>query len=217
MHSSTKAAGRFGIMSAIKCLRYVVFHPFDGFYIVKSLKKEKYLVAAVLMVLYGLLQIIGYQYTGFIINNNPIFRMNSIRIFTLGLFPIILFIISNWSVTTIFDGSGKLGDIFVVTCFSLLPKIVFDFTGIILSNFIIYEELPILAAFMSIGTLWFCFLVFSGLCVTHEYTAFTNIKMLIATFVAAIIIVFLMMLYLSLMGKMTNFVLSIFKELSKRW
>jgi len=204
-------------MYMVKYLGYVIFHPFDGFYVVKTYKKGKYAVAAALLVLYGLIQIAEYQYTGFIINHNPLYRLNSIRIFSLALLPFILFIISNWSITAIFDGSGKIGDIFVVTCFSLLPKIVFDFVGIVLSNAVIYEEVPILTALTSIGTLWFCFLVFSGLCVTHEYAALTNIKMLIATFIAAIIILFLAMMYLTLMGRILNFVLSIFNELTKRW
>lgn len=171
----------------LKQLIYVNFHPFDGFYQTRLQKKGKYIIATTLLVLYGLLQIISYQYTGFIMNNNPIFRMNSIRIFVLALFPIILFVVSNWSVTTIFEGSGSIGDIYVVVCYSLFPKIIFDLIGVILSNFIIYEEMPILIAFVSIGTVWFCFLVFSGLCVIHEYTVFTNILMIISTLGAVFI------------------------------
>ncbi|NSW91178.1 MAG: YIP1 family protein [Firmicutes bacterium] len=201
----------------LKQLIYVNFHPFDGFYQTRLQKKGKYIIATTLLVLYGLLQIISYQYTGFIMNNNPIFRMNSIRIFVLALFPIILFVVSNWSVTTIFEGSGSIGDIYVVVCYSLFPKIIFDLIGVILSNFIIYEEMPILIAFVSIGTVWFCFLVFSGLCVIHEYTVFTNILMIISTFVAAIIIIFLTMLYLTIMSKMVNFIITVVNEFFRRW
>lgn len=205
-------------MPIIKQLSYVMFHPFDGFYEAKRLKtKRKYDVATLLLVLYGLTQIISYQYSGFIINYNPIFEMNSVRIFILGLFPIILFIISNWSVTSIFNGSGTIGDIYMVVCYALLPKIIFDFIGVILSNFIISEEVSLLMAFTAIGTVWFCFLVFAGLCVVHEYSASMNIAMLVLTFIAAIIIVFFIMLYFNLIGRFINFILTIINEMSKRW
>jgi len=150
-------------------------------------------------------------------NNNPIFRMNSITLFLFALFPIALFIVSNWSITALFDGSGNMGDIYVVLCYSLLPKIIFDFAGVIISNFIISEEVSILVAFTSIGTVWFCFLVFCGLCVIHEYTPFSNVVVLISTFVAAVIIIFLITLYFSLMGRIINFVFTFISELSKRW
>ena len=180
----------------LKQLIYVNLHPFDGFYQTsRSEKKGKYLVATVLLVIYGILQIIAYQYTGFIMNYQPIFMMNSIRIFLLALLPIVLFVVSNWSITTILEGSGSIGDIYIVVCYSLFPKIVFDLIGVIVSNFIISEEIPILQAFMAIGTVWFCFLIFAGLCVVHEYTVFTNIIMIILTFL--IILTILMILIIT--------------------
>mgnify|MGYP000061583792 CR=1 FL=1 len=202
----------------LKQLIYVNLHPFDGFYQTsRSEKKGKYLVATVLLVIYGILQIIAYQYTGFIMNYQPIFMMNSIRIFLLALLPIVLFVVSNWSITTILEGSGSIGDIYIVVCYSLFPKIVFDLIGVIVSNFIISEEIPILQAFMAIGTVWFCFLIFAGLCVVHEYTVFTNIIMIILTFVAAIIIIFLAMLYFTILIKTINFVITVINEFFRRW
>ena len=201
----------------LKQLIYVNLHPFDGFYQASRLQKNsKYVIATVLLVLYGILQIISYQYTGFIMNYNPIFMMNSIRIFVLALFPILLFVVSNRSIT-ILEGSGSIGDIYMVVCYSLFPKIVFDLAGVILSNFIISEEMPILIAFMAIGTVWFCFLVFAGLCVIHEYTVLNNILMIILTFIAAIIIIFLAMLYLTIMNKTVNFIITVFNEFFRRW
>lgn len=209
-------SGRLGLYM-IKQLVHVIFHPFDGYYQLKMETKKRYWVATALLFLYGIVQIISYQYTGFIINNNPIFMMNSIRIFLLALFPILLFVVSNWSVTSLFEGSGTIGDIYTVVCYALFPKIVFDLMGVVFSNFVISEEVPLLTAFTSIGTVWFCFLVFAGLCVIHEYTVFSNILMLIGTFIATIIIVFLLMLYITIMSKTVNFIVTVISEFLRRW
>jgi len=53
--------------------------------------------------------------------------------------------------------------------------------------------------------------------VIHEYTVTTNVVTLIVTFFAAIVIVFLSMLFFTLIGKVLGFFYALFSELSKRW
>lgn len=205
------------LLEDFKYLTYVIFHPFDGFYEVRFRGKSNKTLGAIILILYGLLAIIKYQYTGFIMNNNPLFAMNSITTFVFGIFPFLLFCISNWSVTAIFEGSGKFGDIFVVVTYALFPKLVLDAIVVILSNVVTSEEAAILTAISSFGAVFFAFLVFAGLCVAHEYTAGTNVAMILATFVAAIIIIFLAILYITLIQKVVSFGYTFATEFMKRW
>lgn len=204
-------------ISEVKSIFYVTFHPFDGFYEVKFRGKKNFKMATAILLLYGILGILKYQYTGFILNTNPIHEMNSIVIFITTVFPLLLFIVSNWSITTLFDGNGSMGDIYLVISYSLLPKVIFDLIGVIFSNIIIQEEAIILYSFMWIGTIWFCFTIFCGLCVVHEYSALNSIITLLASFISAIIIVFLSMLYLTLIGKIIGFISTVANEMMKRW
>lgn len=199
-----------------KYMFHVLMHPFDGFYDVKFVRRKNYWLPTIIMLLCGLIGILSYQYTGFILNYSPLFEMNSITIFLTTLFPFLLFLISNWSITTLFDGNGTIGDIYVVISYALVPKLIFDIVGIILSNTIIQEEAALLNALVAIGTVWFCFLLFCGLCVVHEFTALKNVITLLVTFCSAIIIVFLAMLYFTLIGKVIGFVYTVFIELMKR-
>ncbi len=205
------------LLEDFKYLLHVITHPFDGFYEVRFRGKKNVYLGAIILILYGLLAIIKYQYTGFIMNNNPMFRMNSITTFLFGIFPFILFCISNWSVTAIFEGSGKFSDIFTVVTYALFPKLVLDAVIVILSNVVTKEEATILTAISAFGAVYFAFLVFAGLCVAHEYTAATNIVMIIATFVAAIIIIFLAILYITLIQKVVSFAVTFGSEFMKRW
>ena len=197
-------------------LIHVIFHPFDGFYEVRFRGMGNGLLVALLFIASGLLNIIAHQYTGFIMNNNPPYAMNSITIFIFGLFPYLLFAISNWSMTAIFEGSGKFGDILTVLAYALFPKMITDVIVIIFSNVVTAEEAMILSAVQMIGLAWFCFLVFSGLCVIHEYGAGRNLAMIIATFVAAIVIIFLATLYITLVEKALGFFASFTTELARR-
>ena len=199
-----------------KYMFHVLLHPFDGFYDVKFLRKKNYTIPTIIMLICGLTGILSYQYTGFILNYHPLFAMNSITIFFTTLFPFLLFLISNWSLTTLFDGNGTIGDIYIVISYSLVPKLIFDIVGILLSNTIIQEEAALLNALLVIGTVWFCFLLFCGLCVIHEYSPITNVVTLIVSFLAAIVIVFLSMLYYTLMGKVIGFVYTLLIELMRR-
>ncbi|MDO4563076.1 MAG: Yip1 family protein [Clostridia bacterium] len=198
-------------------IRHVIFHPFDGFYEVRFRNKGNVGIALLMILISGLLSVLSAQYTGFIMNSNARYEFNSLTTFIFGVFPFFLFAVSNWSMTAIFDGSGKFSDIITVLGYSLFPKIIIDILVLILSNVVIESEVSILSSVSAIGTLWFAFLVFSGLCVIHEYGAGRNIIMLLATLVAAIVIVFLSVLYISLVEKLIGFVVEFASEFVKRW
>ncbi|MEG0320447.1 MAG: hypothetical protein RR627_11190, partial [Niameybacter sp.] len=85
------------------------------------------------------------------------------------------------------------------------------------SNIIIIEEASLLYSFNAIGMLWFYYLVFCGVTTVHEYTAKESVITLVATAVAAIIIIFISVLYFSLMEQVVNFVLTLAQEFIRRW
>ena len=200
-----------------KYLQYTIFHPFDAFYEIKWRGKGNMLLATLLLVLYSIVQVISYQYTGFIMNEKPLFEMNSIAIITIAVAPLFLFMISNWSVSTLYNGKAKIKDLYVLVAYSLFPMIVVNVITMLLSNIVIMEEASLVFAFGTMGTLWFLFLMFTGLATMHEFTMQENIMTLLATAVAAIIIIFLCVLYFSLIEQVINFVTTISQEFMRRW
>lgn len=197
-------------------LKHAVFHPFDGFYEIKYREKGSTLIATVILILYGILQCVSYQYTGFEMNTNPVFAMNSISIFVSAISIFLLFTVSNWTVTTLFNGKGNMRDIYIVVCYSLLPLLVMNAFTVFMSNFVIMEEVIILKSLQSLGMVWFIFLLLAGLCVIHEYSFTGNLKTLLATAVAALIIVFIGILFFTLLERMYYFIASILKETIRR-
>ncbi len=197
-------------------LRYALFHPFDGFYEIKYREKGSLKLATAILVLYGIMQCISYQYTGFVMNLNPVYQMNSISIFISSLSIFLLFTVSNWTITTLFNGKGSMKDIYTVICYSLLPMLIMGGVTVFVSNFVIEEEVIILRSVQGIGIAWFVFVLLAGLCIIHEYSFAGNIKTLLATAVAAFIIVFLGILFFSLLERMYYFILSVVQEGMRR-
>ncbi|WOO36870.1 Yip1 family protein [Anaerocolumna sp. AGMB13020] len=197
-------------------LKYAMFHPFDGFYEIKYRGKGSALIASVILILYGIMQCVSYQYTGFVMNMNAIFQMNSVSIFISALSVFLLFTVSNWTITTLFNGKGNMRDIYIVLGYSVVPMLLLNGLTVFISNFVITEEIIILRSLQGIGVVWFVFILLAGLCIIHEYSFAVNIKTLLATAVAAFIIVFLGILFFSLMERMYYFVMSVAQEMVRR-
>lgn len=200
-----------------KYLKYTIFHPFDAFYEIKWRGKGSLLLATLMYVAYSIMQVLTYQYMGFVMNSAPLFAMNSIAIIVMTIAPMLIFIISNWSVSTLYNGKGKVKDLYILVGYALLPMIATQGITILVSNIVIMEEASLLMAFNTMGTLWFFYLVFIGLTTIHEFTAKENIMTLLATLVAAIIIIFLCVLYFTLMEQIITFVTTIVQEFMRRW
>ncbi len=200
----------------VKYVKYCVFHPFDGFYEAKNRGKCSLLAATLLIILYCILDCVEVQYTGFIMNNNMISRMNSVTIFISALTVILLAIVSNWTITTLFEGKGKMKDIYMVVGYSLLPMVLIDAVIVFASNYVIEEEAVILTAIRWIGIAWSAFLIVTGLCTIHEFSLAKTLVTIVATLIAAIIILFLIVLFISLLEQMFSFIYIFSKEFMRR-
>ncbi len=197
-------------------LLYSLLHPFDGFYECKHRGLKSVPLAIIGIVLYGLVACVKYQYTGFVINSNPIHLMNSVRIFLSAISIFVLFAIANWTITTLFNGKGFLTDILMVVGYALYPVIAGDIFFIIGSNIVVQEEAMLLYAVSSIIWAWFAFLVVAGLTTIHEYTFGRTIVTILASVASMTIIVFVVILYFTLMQQFISFFLSLIEEIIRR-
>lgn len=197
-------------------LKYSAFHPFDAFYEIGFRGKGSVVMSLVLIVLFALMQCISTQYTGFVMNEAELASVNSVSIFCTWVLGIFLFAISNWSVTTLFNGKGNLLHILNVIAYSLTPIMLTQLIKVVVSNYVILEEAMILYVLVGIGIAWFVFMLISGLCVIHEYGLGKNLLSILFSFVAAAIIIFLGVLFFTLVEQMVMFIISVAEEFMRR-
>ena len=194
---------------------HLIVHPFDGFWDLKHEKRGSvragttYLLIAIATIYY---QSIGSGYV-----SNP--QGNYISIFGAVLnvcIPLALWIIGNWCITTLFDGEGSIKDVYIASTYSLLPLILTTIPATIASNFVLSSELKMITLVTSIGFVWLGLLLFFGMMVTHDYTIGKNVITTLATLVGMICIMFIVILFSTLLGKLVGFVTNIVTEIQYR-
>lgn len=195
---------------------YSLIHPFDGFFEIRFRHQGSLLLAVLLMIAFGVLRCLSYQYTGFVMNFNDLENMDSLSIFISTVSVIVLFAVSNWTITTLFNGKGKLSDIYIVICYSLTVLIIGDALVTFLSNFVATEEVMILRSVQALVYVWFAFLLVAGLGTIHEYGLGGNVASIVLSVVAAAIILFIGILLFTMMERMVSFFTSVFEELMRR-
>ena len=132
------------------------------------------------------------------------------------LVPLLLFAVANWCLTTLFDGEGSFKDIVVAICYSLLPLPIIIIPTTLISNWAITKELSLLNFLVTIAFIWVGILIFFGTMVTHDYSLGKNLITLVGTVAGMAFIMFLGILFSTLLGKLISFVTNIITEITYR-
>lgn len=195
---------------------YIMAHPFDGFYAMKYQKEGTLKIAFLNLALVLFSYAINDQYAMFVVNPQNPLELNSFDGAVMLTGALVLFCVSNWSVTSLTDGEGRLKDIFMAVCYAMTPLVLTIIPATLLSHFLSAEETGFYVMILAIGIVYFVFLVFAGLVTVHNYSASKALATVFLTFVALLIIVFLIMLLLSLWQQLWIFGYSIYTELMFR-
>ena len=132
------------------------------------------------------------------------------------ILPLALWVVSNWCLTTLFEGEGSFKDVFVATCYSLFPLVLTLIPATLLSNVVTSAETGIISLLVGLGYVWTGLLIFFGAMTTHDYTLGKNLVMTVATIVGMAIVMFIGILFTSLVSNMVSFVTNIIVELQYR-
>ena len=194
---------------------HIILHPFDGFWDLKHEKRGSvrgaifFIVLAIATFYY---QAIGQGYL-----LDPFSSLASIWAQVFGvLVPLFLFILANWCLTTLFEGEGSFKDIFIACSYSLLPIPLLVIPTTIYSNFCITTETDIIGFISSFAFIWLGLLVFFGTMVTHDYSMGKNVITVLGTIVGMVFIMFLAVLFTTLVGKIVGLITNIVDEIQYR-
>ena len=127
-----------------------------------------------------------------------------------------LFTLSNYSITTLTEGKGSFKDIFMVTCYSLMPLIIFQVISPILTHVMSLNETTYLVLIDIAGYGWTALMLLLGIQEIHEYSAKKMVATLVLTVIGAAIIIFVVLLFFSLLQELGSFIYSLYREFSLR-
>jgi hypothetical protein len=173
-------------------------------------------VALVILTMLSFTSILQSQYSGFLVNFNKPDELNSLMEIVYVVVPVLFFCIANWSLTTLMDGEGKFVEIFISTCFALLPLILVNLPWIWLSNYLSLGETAFYYFSNSVAAAWTLYLLFIGNMTVQQFTPSKTVLTLLLTVVAMGFMAFLCLLFFSLVQQIAGFAITIYKELALR-
>lgn len=202
----------------IKFPLYLITHPFNGYWELKyeQSKKLNLIISFGILLLLILTNVLGSQYSGFLVNIYNPDQMNSLMEITYVIVPVLFWCVANWSLTTLMDGEGKFVDIFTSTCFALVPMVIINFPWIWLSNVISLQETTFYYFCNSFAALWSMYLLFVGNMTVHQFTPSKTILTITLSLVAIGFMAFLCLLFFSLLQQIVSFVTIIYQEITLR-
>ena len=197
-------------------LRYalhVITHPFDGFWDLIHEKRGTVAAANTFLFLFLLTRVLKLICTNFQFITAPIQHINLVEEAASLLLPFLVLCVANWAMTTLFDGKGRFKDIYIGMCYALVPYSLIQLPMILVSNMLTYEEGSMYSVMLSFSIVWCVFLVFIGLMEIHDYGPGKTLIFMIVTVLGAAVIIFLALVFFSLLSDTLSFFVSFYREI----
>lgn len=204
------------IWEGLKYAKYMMVHPFDGAWCAKYEKRANAGSATVLLTALVLVTIFAKRSSGYIFNFNDPAESNLFAEIIGVLAPLLLWCIVNWSITTLMDGEGSFGDIYISTAYSMTPVIIFTLLQTVASWFLTQDGQEIYDLLGAVGVIWTGFLAFVGMMTIQRYTIKKTIFTIIIDIVGMLVVLFLFLLFFALIQQFVNFLYVLYTEFTLR-
>lgn len=220
MKSITKSSAKAWLSHFKATLKYslhCIVSPFDGFWDLTHEKRGSIGAANFLVIMTVLTSIWKYRYTSFVFIRVQWEYFNVILNMCTFLLPFFIWVLSNWCLTTLFDGKGTLKDIYIGSAYALTPYILIQLPMIVFSNYITNEEGAFYGYFLSFSIVWCAFLFLASVMQIHDFTFGKAVLSILSIIVGMLVIIFLLLLFFSLLSDAIAYFLSLYKEISFRF
>ncbi len=187
-------------------------HPNNVFTDIKEKHYGSVLLSVMLVALYYVATVLQSLSGGFLFTLYDPTTFNSLFVLARSAGLVILWVIANWLVCTISGGKGKLKEIIVVTCYSLMPLIVEKFIRLILTNVLVPNEAGFLGILDAIAVIYFVILLVIGLLKIHDFSLSGLIGTSALSLVGIAAIVFLLIMFIVLVQQLWGFILTVATE-----
>ena len=199
-------------LDTLKYSLYVIFHPADGYWDLIHAKRGSYAAANFIVILTLLTHLWKLQFTNFVILNVRWYKVNILMEVATIILPLAIFCICHWGVTTLFDGKGHLGDIYMGTAYALTPYVLIQIPLIILSNVVTREEASFYFVFDKLSFIWIGILMFMAMKMIHAYSFGKTLLFTFFTAFGMLVFIFIMLLFFSMISQGVAYFVSLGRE-----
>ncbi len=195
---------------------YCLTHPLDGYWDLTHEKRGSIAVANTILILTLITRIATLRYTSFLFLKVYWPDVNILLYCATIVFPLALWCLGNWGLTTLFDGKARLKQIYMATCYAMLPYPLINLPLILVSNVVTEEEGSFYSVLVIISLVWAGVWIIAAMMQIHEYTISKTIFFTVATIFAMLVLIFLLLLFFSLFSSGIAYFISLGKEIMFR-
>ena len=199
-------------LDSLKFALYCMSHPLDGFWDLTHEKRGTMAAANTILFATVLIRVLKLRYTSFVIDAVYWEDLNIFLYIASILFPLALWVVGNWGLTTLFDGKGRLGQVYMATCYGLAPYPLIQFPLMIFSNYVTVDEREFYSVLSGISLVFAAILIVTAMGQIHEFSFGKNILFTIFTLFAMLVMIFILMIFFSMISQGVAYFISLGKE-----
>lgn len=203
-------------LDSLKFALHCMLHPFDGFWDLTHEKRGTMAAANTIVIAVLIVNLISLQHTSFLFNSVYWPEVNILQQCLAILLPLVIFVLGNWGLTTLFEGKGTLKDVYMATCYALAPYALLQLPTVILSNWVTMDEGAFVTVLQVGSLIWSGGLILCAMMMIHDYGLLKTLLFIVMTIFAMAVIVFLLLLFFTLVGDGIGYIVSIVKEIRFR-
>ncbi len=200
-------------IDSLKFALYCMTHPLDGFWDLTHEKRGTLAAANTILGAALLIRILKLRYTSFLFMEVYWEDLNIFMYLASVVFPLVLWVLGNWGLTTLFDGKGRLDQVYMATCYAFTPYVLIQFPLMIFSNFVTVQEAEFYSVVSALSLVYAALLVIAAMGQIHEFSAAKNLLFVVATLFAMLVMIFILMIFFSMIAQGIAYFISLGKEL----
>ena len=197
---------------SLKFAFYCMTHPVDGFWDLTHEHRGTYAAANTILIATLVTRLAKLRFTSFLFLQVYWEELNIFLYLASVLFPLALWVVGNWALTTLFDGKGKLGQVYMATCYGLIPYPVIQIPLLLLSNMVTVEEGQFYSVLSAISLIYAGILIVSAMGQIHEFSAGKNLLFTVASLFAMLVQVFILTIFFSMISQGVLYFISLVRE-----
>ena len=156
-------------------LKYTISHPMDGYYWIRHRDRGSVPIAILLVILFSISFTSNRLLAGFVVNDldprgvDSLFELLGVLSFYL------ILCVSNWSVTCLMGGEGRMKDISIAIGYGTAPITVMLFIGTIVSQFVADNEQAFYTLIVAVGIAYGLIMMLIGIMQVHSRKDLVNL------------------------------------------
>ena len=199
--------------TTLKYSLYVCTHPIDGFWDLTHEKRGSIAAANIIIAAAVIIEVLRLTLTNFQFITINMEYFNGIIVILRILLPVFLWTVANWSLTTLMDGTGRMPEIYMGVCYALVPYVIINALMIVLSQIVTFDEGAIYWVFAGFSAIWTGILLLSAMMMIHDYSLIKTLLSSLLTVVGMGIMVFIFVIFFSLVSDAIAYFVSLYKEI----